>query len=73
MHEKGLGVPEDYEKALEWYSKAAYQGLAEAQENVRVMKSRGMSDGQLQQQRQQHKQPTNTKNTLSRVLARMLA
>lgn len=31
MYEKGLGVPQDNEKAIEWYKKAAAQGEPSAQ------------------------------------------
>jgi TPR repeat protein len=40
-YDKGLGVPQDYAKAVEWYQKAAEQGLAMAQYNLGVCYKRG--------------------------------
>lgn len=37
MHESGWGVPQDYDKALAWYLRAAEQGLALAQSHVASM------------------------------------
>lgn len=37
VHEEGLGVPQDYGKAIEWYQKAAKQGNAIAQYNLGVI------------------------------------
>ncbi len=37
MYDNGKGVPQDDQKALDWYKKAALQGLAEAQTNLGVM------------------------------------
>ena len=34
MYKNGLGVEQSYEKAVEWYLKAAEQGLADAQNNL---------------------------------------
>ena len=34
MYERGIGVPQDYAKAVEWYRRAAEQGLARAQYNL---------------------------------------
>jgi len=31
MYEKGLGIPQDYAQAVNWYRKAANQGDADAQ------------------------------------------
>ena len=33
----GLGVPEDFRKAAEWFDKAAQQGNYEAQRNLKIM------------------------------------
>lgn len=41
MHERGEGVPQDYEEAVEWYRKAADQGYAPAQYNLGVMYRKG--------------------------------
>lgn len=35
---KGDGVPQDYKQAVYWYSKAAEQGLAEAQESLKKIR-----------------------------------
>jgi len=37
MYHYGKGVPQNYEKAIEWYNKAAQQGLAETQEILGYM------------------------------------
>ncbi len=37
----GVGVPQDYGEALKWYTKAAEQGLAEAQYNLAIFYSNG--------------------------------
>jgi len=34
MYETGQNIPKDYKKALEWYTKAANQGNAQAQLNI---------------------------------------
>jgi TPR repeat protein len=34
MYENGLAVSKDYEEAVSWYKKAAYQGNAMAQKNL---------------------------------------
>ena len=34
MYEKGQGVDQDYIKAVEWYQRAAEQGVADAQYNL---------------------------------------
>ena len=34
MYERGIGVPQGYAKAVEWYRRAAEQGLARAQYNL---------------------------------------
>ena len=31
MYEKGLSVEQNYKKAIEWYRKSGYQGVAKAQ------------------------------------------
>jgi len=41
MYEKGLGVPQDYRKALEWYTKAAKQGNMNGQMNLGLMYEHG--------------------------------
>ena len=42
MYEKGDGVEESYEKAVEWYLKAAEQELADAQCNLGWMYVNGL-------------------------------
>ncbi|MEF0142113.1 tetratricopeptide repeat protein, partial [Acinetobacter baumannii] len=37
LYVEGQVVPQDYKKAFEWYSKAANQGNAEAQNNLGAM------------------------------------
>jgi hypothetical protein len=37
MYAQGRGVPQDYAEAVQWYRKAAEQGLAEAQNNLAGM------------------------------------
>ncbi len=37
LYDAGLGVPRDFEKAVNWYRKAAKQGSVEAQHNLGVM------------------------------------
>ena len=34
MYEKGQGIAQNFTKAIEWYSKAANQGFADAQYNL---------------------------------------
>jgi TPR repeat protein len=41
IHDKGLGVPVDYDEAVKWYLKAAAQGAAYAQNNLGVMYAMG--------------------------------
>ena len=41
MYDNGQGVKQDYFKAVEWYQKAAEQGLAHAQYNLGVMYEEG--------------------------------
>lgn len=41
MYENGEGVPQDYVKAVEWYSKAADQGDGDGQFNLGVMYKNG--------------------------------
>jgi hypothetical protein len=41
MYYNGRGVPQDYEQAAKWYTKAAEQGVAKAQYNLGVMYSKG--------------------------------
>ena len=36
MYVDGQGVPQDYEQAFKWYTKAAEQGYAQAQNNLGV-------------------------------------
>jgi len=38
MHKIGEGVPKNNAKAVEWYTKAAAQGNADAQANLDTMK-----------------------------------
>ena len=40
-YENGYGVEQDYQKAIEWYQKAAQQGLAKAQSNLGGMYANG--------------------------------
>ena len=42
MYEKGDGVEESYEKAVEWYLKAAEQGLADARNVLGLMYKNGL-------------------------------
>ena len=37
MYANGIGVPQDYAQAVEWYRKAAEQGHAGAQTNLGLM------------------------------------
>ena len=37
MYDNGRGVKQDYIKAVEWYQRAAEQGVADAQYNLGVM------------------------------------
>ena len=41
MYYNGWGVPKDYKKAMEWYTKAAGQGFALAQFNLGLMYGKG--------------------------------
>ena len=41
MYYRGDGVPQDYEKAIEWYTKSAKQGYTKAQFNLGVMYAEG--------------------------------
>ncbi len=41
MYDQGLGVTQDYAKAVKWYRKAAEQGNAGAQYNLGVMYGKG--------------------------------
>ncbi|KAG2379474.1 hypothetical protein C9374_006591 [Naegleria lovaniensis] len=41
MYEHGIGVPQNYSKALEWYQKSANQGDAKAQYNLGCMYRNG--------------------------------
>jgi TPR repeat protein len=41
MYQKGKGVPEDYKTAVKWYSLAAEQGDADAQNSLGVMYALG--------------------------------
>jgi len=40
-YDKGNGVPQDYKKAVKWYTKSAEQGLADAQGNLGLMYAQG--------------------------------
>ena len=40
-YDEGRGVPQDYAKAMEWYTKAAAQGFAVAQYNLGLMYAKG--------------------------------
>jgi TPR repeat protein len=42
MYHHGMGVTRDYAQALDWYRKAAAQGLAEAESNVGVIYEDGL-------------------------------
>jgi len=42
MYAEGLGVPQDYSKALYWFKKAAKQGLAQAENNLGYMYAEGL-------------------------------
>ncbi len=41
MYENGQGVRQDYAQAVQWYRKAAEQGVAEAQNNLGGMYAEG--------------------------------
>jgi TPR repeat protein len=41
MYSDGLGVPENDKTAVKWYTKAAEQGLVEAQHNLGLMYDKG--------------------------------
>ena len=41
MHHNGQGMPQNYAKAVEWYTRAADQGFARAQANLGVMYAKG--------------------------------
>ena len=41
MYYEGQGVRQDYHKAVEWFTKAANQGFAQAQNNLGVMYDEG--------------------------------
>src|SRR6185503_15918788 len=41
MYAKGRGVPQDYQKAVQWYQRSAEQGFAKAMSNLAAMYSRG--------------------------------
>jgi len=41
MYDLGRGVPQDYERAVTWYRRAAQQGDAQAQNNLGVMYENG--------------------------------
>jgi len=42
MYEEGLGVPQDYSKALYWFKKAAERGNAGGENNLGVMYGEGL-------------------------------
>jgi len=39
MYANGLGIPQDYNKAVYWYKKAAEQGDAAAKANLEYLES----------------------------------
>jgi len=41
MYDNGKGVPQDYIKAVQWYTKSAEQGFAVSQYNLGVMYDNG--------------------------------
>ncbi|WP_368859243.1 tetratricopeptide repeat protein [Xenorhabdus bovienii] len=41
MYELGEIVPQDYQKAMEWYLKASKQGLSTAQNNIGILYRKG--------------------------------
>ena len=41
MYDTGEGVPQNYAKALEWYTKSANQGYSQAQYNLGLMYKNG--------------------------------
>ena len=41
LYEEGYGVTQDYKKAFEWYSKAAAQNYADAQNNLAALYAQG--------------------------------
>lgn len=49
-HQRGEGLPQDLEKALDWYRKAADKGYARAQYNLAVMYHRGQGVPQNHEQ-----------------------
>jgi uncharacterized protein len=42
MYLEGWGVPQDYAQAMQWYRKAADQGLAQAQYGIGLMYINGL-------------------------------
>jgi len=44
MYHSGQGVPRDYEKAMQWFRKAADQGFAAAQYNLGFVYQVGLGD-----------------------------
>ena len=42
MYDKGLGVKQNYSRAVTWYHKAAEQGYAKAQDNLSIMYYEGL-------------------------------
>jgi TPR repeat protein len=44
MYEKGVGVKQNYQDTLKWYTKAAEQGDALAQNNLGLIHARGFRD-----------------------------
>ena len=42
MHENGLGIEQDYNAAIEWYRKAAAQGILNSQKNLLNMYQDGL-------------------------------
>jgi hypothetical protein len=53
MYASGQGISKDYAQAVQWYRRAADQGIARAQFNLGVMYSRGQ--GVLQDYIEAHK------------------
>ncbi|CAI3951646.1 unnamed protein product [Commensalibacter communis] len=54
MYENGDGVPLDYKKAVEYYTKAANQGDATAQTNLGIMYSNGKGISQSYQKAEEY-------------------
>ena len=48
MYREAEGVPRDYAEAVKWYRKAAEQGYARAQHNLRLMYEKGQGNADAQ-------------------------